>query len=278
MTQAAVSYQIRLIEERLGVPLFLRAKRRVKLSEPGRRLAPLITSAFDMMDDAFAKVRADEGGVLGISSAHSFATNWLGRRLGAFQVAHPDLAVRLHVSDELVDFARDEIDVAIRVGRGHWTGLRTHFLYRLHFTPMCSPDFLARHPRLHGPADLARVPPINADQSWWRMWLEAAGADRVELLRQPQIRLDSQVIEGNSALAGHGMALLTPLMWADELATGRLVRPFPQIAFDALSLWLVYPEHKRNAAKVRAFRDWLLAEFALLAAAGPAEVFAPPEA
>ncbi len=276
MTQAAVSYQIRVIEERLGVPLFLRSKRRVTLSEIGRKVAPLVTSAFDTLDDAFAAARADDSGVLAISAAHTFATNWLGRRLGGFQVAHPDLAVRLHASNDLVDFARDEIDVAIRAGRGPWPGLRTHFLYRAHFTPMCSTDFLVQHPQLREPADLSRVPRINPDDSWWRLWLEAAGAASVEMPTTRGIRVDSQVIEGNGALTGHGAALLTPLMWADELRAGRLIQLFPQIAFEGPSLWLVYPEHKRNAPKVRAFRDWLLGEIGLQAASALAEIFTPP--
>jgi LysR family glycine cleavage system transcriptional activator len=277
MTQAAVSYQIKLIEERLGAPLFLRAKRRVTLSEIGRKVAPLVTSAFDTLEDAFAVARADDGGVLAISAANTFATNWLGRRLGAFQVAQPELAVRLHASNDLIDFMRDEIDVAIRAGRGGWPGLKTHFLYRAHFTPLCSPDFLQRYPQLREPADLSRVPRINPDDGWWRLWLEAAGAESVEMPPQAGIRLDSQVIEGNGALTGHGVALLTPLLWRDELATGRLVRPFAEIGFEGPSLWLVYPEHKRNAPKVRAFRDWLLDEFAEIAKAGPAEIFTPLE-
>ena len=276
MTQAAVSYQIKLLEERLGGPLFLRAKRRVTLSEIGRKIAPLVSSAFDTLDDAFAHARAEESGVLAITSAHTFATSWLGRRLGGFQIEQPELAVRLHASNDLVDFARDEMDVGIRAGGGAWPGLKAHFLYRTHFTPMCSPDLLARYPVLREPADLSRVPRINPSDDWWPLWLAAAGAESVEMPHQPGIRLDSQVIEGAGALSGHGVALLTPLLWADELATGRLVRPFTQIGFEGPSMWLVYPEHKRNAAKVRAFRDWLIREFAAEALVGPAEIFAEP--
>jgi LysR family glycine cleavage system transcriptional activator len=277
MTQAAVSYQIKLLEERLGGPLFLRAKRRVMLSEIGRKIAPLVSGAFDTLDDAFAHARAEESGVLAITSAQTFATNWLGRRLGRFQIEQPELAVRLHASNDLVDFARDEIDVGIRAGQGAWPGLKAHFLYRAHFTPMCSPDFLRRH-RLAEPADLPHVPRIDPESEWWRLWLETAGAELVEMPRQRGIRLDSQVIEGAGALAGHGVALLAPLMWADELAAGRLIRPFAQIAYEGPSLWLIYPEHKRNAAKVRIFRDWLLREFAAEALIGPAGIFAEPEA
>lgn len=275
MTQAAVSYQVRLLEERLGTPLFLRLKRRVQLSEVGRKIAPMVSTAFDTLDDAFALVRAEESGVLAISSAHTFATNWLGRRLGAFQLERPELAVRLHVSNELVDFARDEIDVGIRAGQGEWPGLRADFLYRSFLTPMCSPEFLARHPDLREPADLIHVPRISPEDASWRVWMTAAGAGTIELPPTRGLRVDLQIVEGNSAITGHGVALLTPLMWADELASGRLVRLFPQIIFEGMSLWLVYPEHKRNVPKVRAFRDWLLREIALQAAAGPAEAFTP---
>lgn len=275
MTQAAVSYQIRVLEERLGTPLFLRSKRRVTLSELGRRIAPMVSAAFDTLDDAFGLVRAEDSGVLAISSAHTFATNWLGRRLGGFHIEQPGLAVRLDASNTLVDFARDEVDVAIRAGKGGWPGLRTHFLYHSWLTPMCSPDFLSRHPHLRTPADLPRVPRVKPEDEWWRLWLEAAGAEGVELPEARGLRVDLQVIEGVSALGGQGVALLTPLMWADELASGRLIQLFPQIVFEGISLWLVYPEHKRNAPKVRAFRDWLLREIAQQAAAGPAEAFIP---
>jgi LysR family glycine cleavage system transcriptional activator len=274
MTQAAVSYQVRLLEERLGTALFLRSKRRVRLSEVGRKVAPMVAAAFDTLDDAFALVRAEQSGVLSISSAHTFATNWLGRRLGGFHVEQPGVAVRLDASNTLVDFARDEVDVAIRAGTGPWPGLRTHFLYRSWLTPMCSPDFLARHPQLREPADLTRVPRMKPEDEWWRIWLKVAGAEEAaELPPARGLSVELQVIEGSGALSGQGVALLTPLMWSDELAAGRLIQLFPYIVFEEVSLWLVYPEHKRNAPKVRAFRDWLLREIAQQAAAGPADAF-----
>ena len=143
MTQAAVSYQIRLLEERLGVPLFARVKGRVSLTDAGRRIAPLVASAFETLDDAFSGLVAEDQALLSISTAQTFATTWLAPRLGAFQMRHPDLAVRLSSDNRLVDFSTGEYHAAVRVGRGDWPGLKCHFLFRLNFSPICSADFAA---------------------------------------------------------------------------------------------------------------------------------------
>lgn len=275
MTQAAVSYQIRLLEERLGVPLFVRSKRRVTLSEAGRRLAPVVSDAFDRLGEGFADLIDEDESVLAISTAQTFASNWLAGHLGAFQVARPELAVRLQTSNGLVDFARDEADVAIRMGEGRWPGLRRHFLFHHHFTPMCTPDFRDRHDLLE-PQDVLRVPRLTPDDEWWEVWLSAAGV-ALPAERIPGIRLDSQATEGQAAMAGHGLGLLTPMFWTAELAAGRLVQPFPLIACERRGHWLVYPEHKRGRAKIRAFREWLLGEIAAEAPSGPAAAFTPPE-
>jgi LysR family glycine cleavage system transcriptional activator len=104
MTQAAVSYQIRMLEERLGLPLFLRSKRRVTLSDAGRKAAPLVASAFDSLADAFAGIVEDDGAVLTISTTQTFASNWMAPRLGAFQFERPELAVRLITQNQIIDF------------------------------------------------------------------------------------------------------------------------------------------------------------------------------
>jgi len=275
MTQAAVSYQIRLLEERLGLPLFVRSKRRVTLSEAGRRLAPIVSDAFDRLAEGFSGLVDEDESVLAISTAQTFASNWLAARLGGFQIARPELAVRLLTSNDLTDFARDDIDVAVRMGTGPWPGLRQHFLFCLHATPACTPDFRERH-RLERPEDLLRVPRLNPHDEWWKEWLEAAGIALPDEARRQGIRLDSQALEGNAALAGHGVGMLTPFYWRGELAAGRLVQPFDLVVVTGPALWLVYPEHKRGRAKIRAFRDWLLAEIAADATAGPAEAFTPP--
>ena len=215
---------------------------------------------------------------MSISTTQTFASNWIAPRLGSFQVERPELAVRLKTDNRLTDFT-DETDVGIRSGGGGWRGLRAHFLFQFHSTPMCSPAFLELHP-LRVAADVLKVPRIGAGDTegdaWWRRWLDRAGVPAPEGTRGGGIWLDSQVMEGNAAIAGHGVALLSPMFWRDELAAGRLVQPFPIISLDRFSYWLVYPEHKRNQPKVRAFRDWLLAQVALEARNGPAEAYTPP--
>ena len=274
MTQAAVSYQVRILEDRLGVPLFVRSKRRVTLSEAGRRLAPVVSDAFDRLGEGFADLVDEDESVLAISTAQTFASNWLAGHLGAFQVARPELAVRLQTSNGLVDFARDEVDVAIRMGDGQWPGLRSHFLFHHHFTPMCTPDFRDRHD-LREAKDVLRVGRLTPDDEWWEIWLSAAEV-ALPAQRLPGIRLDSQATEGQAAMAGHGLGMLTPMFWKAEVAAGRLVQPFPLIACERRAHWLVYPEHKRGRAKIRAFRDWLLGKIAAEAPSAPAAAFTPP--
>jgi LysR family glycine cleavage system transcriptional activator len=275
MTQAAVSYQIKLLEERLGLPLFRRERQRVTLTDAGRRLAPLLSDAFDRISDAFEGLVAEDESVLTISTAQTFASNWLAPRLGAFQIERPELAVRLKTGSELVDFARDDVDIAIRMGLGPWQGLREHFLFRLHGTPLCTPEFRDRH-AIALPGDLLRVPRLSPDDIWWKLWLAEAGVAEPEGVRPGGIRLDSQVAEGNAVLAGHGVGILTPLFWKAELASGRLVQLFPEVIAEARAIWLVYPEHKRGRAKLRVFRDWLLRAVAQEAATAPPLVFTPP--
>ena len=275
MTQAAVSYQIRLLEERLGLSLFSRVKGRVVLTEAGRRIAPMVSSAFDTLDDAFGGLLADDSGLLSISAAQSLATTWLAPRLGSFQVKHPDLAVRLSTDNRLVDFSTGEFHAAIRVGHGGWPGLRCHFLFRLNFSPICSADFAARH-RLERPEQLLDVPRLAPGDNWWRDWLAGVGVTIPDGKSAAGLVLDNQVMEANAAFAGAGIAMMSPMFWRAELESGRLVQPFPQLYISSRSHWLVYPEGRRAQSKITAFRDWLLAEARAVRVHEPAEIFADP--
>ena len=261
MTQAAVSYQIKLLEERLGAPLFRREKRRVVLTDAGRKAAPPITRAFDAIDAAFGAIRAEDEAVLTVSTSNTFANTWLAWRLGSFQMNHPEMAVRLLTSDALADFVSDDVDVAIRAGLGGWTELHEELLVCIDFTPMCSPGFLRRHGPF-APEDLLRVPQISPHDPWWPFWLREAGVEVLDGPPRVGVRLDSQAHEGHAAIAGQGMALLTPFFWRNDLAEGRLVRPFDQVSTRGYAYWLCYPEARRGVTKIRRFREWLLAELA----------------
>ena len=275
MTQAAVSYQIRLLEERLGVPLFARHKGRVSLTEAGRRAAPLVASAFETLDDAFSGLVAEDQALLSISTAQTFATTWLAPRIGSFQVRHPNLAVRLSTDNKLIDFSAGEFHAAIRVGRGDWPGLKCHFLFRLNFSPICSAAFAERHD-LTRPEQLLDVPRLSPGDDWWADWLAEMGVAAREGIAGPGLVLDNQVMEANAAFAGAGIAMMTPMFWRHELAAGGLVQPFGHIHLTGLGHWLVYPEGRRNQPKIAALRDWLLAEVARQAQSEPAALFDAP--
>jgi LysR family transcriptional regulator, glycine cleavage system transcriptional activator len=277
MTQAAVSYQIKLLEERLGAALFARNGRAVMLSDLGRRIAPQITGAFDTLGEAFASVRIESESVITIAAPRTLATNWLAARLGSFQLLRPELAVRLLVSDEMVDLAAGDADIALRGASGPMPGLCAHFLMRMPVTPLANPAFLAKHPPVETPADLLRIPRISPEDDWWDLWFCCALGDEVDRGQASGIRFDSQVLDGNAAIAGHGIAILSPPLWQPAIDAGLLVQPLPHHAHYRNSFWLMYPESKRNLPKIRAFRDWLLAEIAAAARDDPLGAFVPPE-
>src|SRR5438477_76222 len=165
MTQAAVSYQVKSLEERLGAPLFVREKGRARLTPLGQRLLPPLTNAFDTIEAAFATHREEDESLLTVTTTHTFANTWLAWCLGGFQMEHPDLAVRLSTSNDLVDLRGGDADVAIRTGRGEWEGLEMYKLFDVDFTPMASPACLAEAERKLGraltPADLLQLPRIS---------------------------------------------------------------------------------------------------------------------
>lgn len=267
MTQAAVSYQIKLLEERVGSPLFVRGARGVTLSEAGRRLAPSVSEAFTQMRAAFEDLSERAEGILRITALSTFATNWLVPRIGTFQLQHPGIAVSLDVSHEMVDLTRAEVDVGLRSGHGSWPGLTAHPLMPAAFTPMLSPQLLERVGPLKQPADLLSVPLIDPADDWWLEWFEEAGVPTPDLSNRTGIRVGNQQLAGRAALAGQGAAILMPAFFADELASGLLMQPFSIVRqMSDAYYWLVYAEARRRSPKIRAFRDWILAEAA--AAAG----------
>jgi LysR family glycine cleavage system transcriptional activator len=171
------------------------------------------------------------------------------------------MGVRMLTADNLVDFARDDVDVGVRIGReASWPDVEAELLFRIDFTPMCSPEFLDRHGGTIAPADILRLPQISPHDVWWSVWLREAGVEVPEGNIRPGVRLDSQANEGAAAMAGQGIALLTPFFWRNDMAERRLIRPFPQISTRNYGYWLVYPGYRRQVHKIRRFREWLLAE------------------
>ncbi|PWW00363.1 transcriptional regulator [Hoeflea marina] len=260
MTQAAVSYQIRVLEERVGQPLFLRRPRQVSLTPAGARLAPQLSEAFGRLGAAFDELSDDIAGTLLVNTVQTFASHWLASRIGHFQLSNPALAIRLESASELIDFRRHQADVAIRSGRGDWPGLISHRLFELTFTPMLSPALAETIGGLATPADILRLPIIDATDPWWRIWFSAAGLDPKLLDGRVASQMGAQAVEAQVAIAGTGVAMLTPEFHREELARGRLLQPFDIVGRSGGAYWLVYPEGRRNLPRIRRFRDWILAE------------------
>jgi LysR family transcriptional regulator, glycine cleavage system transcriptional activator len=262
ITQAAVSYQIRLLEQRLGTSLFIREPRRLVLTESGAELAVPLREAFDRLRATFDSFHKEAQSVLTLSVSETFAANWLVPLLGSFQVENPAIAVRVEASNRLVDFAREKVDAGIRSGRGEWPGVAAHRLFPLVFTPVCTPSFLARSGPVNSPRDLLRLPLITPADHAWKIWFRAAGVPDADLLSYDGPSFGVQHLEGKAALADQGVAMVTPNFFAPELQGGRLVQLFDVVADSGESYWFAYPRQHANTTKLRAFRAWILAQAA----------------
>ncbi|MSO93967.1 MAG: transcriptional regulator GcvA [Rhodospirillales bacterium] len=260
VTQAAVSHQIKALEDRLGIPLFRRLNRNLLLTDAGQALLPAVSDALDRLAAAVARVRSrDVSGVLTVSTLDSFAGTWLVRKLGRFRDIQPEIDVRITTSDHQVDFAREDVDMAIRYGRGPWPGLYVERLMTEEVFPVCSPALLKKGPPLKEPADLRHYTLLHDDlKEDWRMWLAHAGVSDIDPTRGHGFHRSNLVIQ--AAVAGAGVALGRSVLVADELASGQLVKPFALSLPAEFAYYLVCPFQSAERPKVRAFSDWLLAE------------------
>src|SRR5690606_18850045 len=256
MTQAAVSWRIRDLEEKLERPLFTRGARQVSLTPEGERLATAATEAMTLLRRAVAEVVEADQGVLAVTTLQTLATQWLATRLGAFQLANPDLAVRVDTSSVLSSLGADGLDVALRFGSGDWPGLESRFLMPAVFTPVCTPALRDRL-ELTSPADLKRAHLIGEPREW-AAWFAAAGVAPADAGAPPRLTADNQAMEVAAALGDQGVALGSPILYGRELERGLLVRPFHQTVALAEGYWLCYPSGRRLVPKIARFRDWIL--------------------
>ena len=271
VTPAAVSHQVKGLEDLLGLRLFRRRTRALYLTDAGQAALPLLGEGFDRLAEAVEQMRAFcESGVLTISVSPSFGAMWLVPRLERFRARHPEIEIRIDGTDRRVDLARDEADVALRYGPGGYDGLRVERLFGQLNTPVCSPALLRGKKALRRPKDLRHQTLLHIDwkdaEASWRMWLLAAGLDDIDPTRGPRFTLESMAVQ--AALDGQGVALVGDKLVADELAAGRLLRPFdPSLSTPlSFSYYLLSREESAELPKVAAFRDWLLEE---ARAAGP---------
>jgi DNA-binding transcriptional LysR family regulator len=266
VTQAAVSHQVKALEERIGVKLFRRLTRGLLLTEDGHALLPDLREAFDRLAQAVDRIGRQGGqGTLNISLLTTFALGWLVPRLPRFQAAHPSIDVRLTTTARLIDFAVEDVDVAVRYGTGGWPGLRCDKILDDVITPLCNARFMER---LRKPADILNVPLLHEQYEHdWRTWFRAAGLSVGQLKKGPIF--DSTRVAIEAAIAGVGVACGAPSLFSTEIATGQLHQPFDIVVPNGKSYWLVSPEATAERPKIKAFREWLLEETARPAPASP---------
>ncbi|HUR42773.1 MAG TPA: transcriptional regulator GcvA [Aestuariivirga sp.] len=269
VTPAAVSHQIKEIEDQIGVSLFQRTSRTMQLTRQGAILRPAIADALAGLTRALQRLRQLENPTqIRVTASPSIAAKWLVPRLDRFLAAMPGADVRVDVSSTTLDFDRDDVDVAIRFGKGNYPGLKVEKLFEDVIFPVCSPALLKGRKPIREPRDLLAHTLIHLvweaqDAVWpnWRMWMLAAGVTDFNETRGLHFSHSSLAIQ--AAIDGQGVALGDSTLTADDLAAGRLVKPFelslkspPQFAY-----YLITPLAAQNPM-INAFRDWIIAEAA----------------
>jgi LysR family glycine cleavage system transcriptional activator len=258
MTQAAVSYQIRLLEDRVGAALFVRQPRQVVLTAIGQRLAGPVGKALTDIGTVFRDICEANQTVLTISSLQTMAINWLSPRLAQFQIENPQFAVRVRTSQHLVDFATEAVDLALRYGPGSWPGVAAEKLFACHYAPLCAPELRERL-QLREAADLLRAPLLSPEEASWKVWFADLGLDRPQQGGR-EMSLEMQAMNVQAAMRGHGVAMAVPELFAYDIAAGRLVFAVEHAIRDQWAYWIVCPAERQRERKIRLFRDWILAE------------------
>lgn len=271
LTAAAVSHQIKEIEDQLGVSLFSRTSRTIRLTPAGAILLDAAVETIELLQRAVAKARKTSRGtaLLRVTADATLAAKWLMPRLDRFRALHPDIDLRFDISYAVRDFELDDVDVGVRFGLGKYPGLRADRMFDNVIVPVCSPKLLKSGPPLAAPRDLLAHTLVHIEWSrpgvvWpnWRMWMTAAGVQDFDDSRVVVFGSSTEVI--HAALDGTAVALVDFAMVANDLSEGRLIRPFelgikvaPEFAY-----FLVCPQQTADDPRIAAFRSWVLDESA----------------
>ncbi len=263
VTPAAVSNQIKSLEAFYNVQLFRRLTRALVLTEAGQLALPLMRQGFDKLAEGADRLASfDRGGVLTVGATPFFASKWLVPRLDGFFHAYPDIEIRIAASTRDVDLAHDDVEIGIRLGLGHYPGLRVTKLMKEQVFPVCSPRLMEGLHPLRSPEDLRYHTLLHVEyvEAWpdWARWLKVAGLESINAKRGP--RFNQLGLPVQAAIEGQGVALASSVLVMDDLAAGRLVRPF-DLAMDVeLAYYVVCLESTADQPRIKAFRDWVIAE------------------
>jgi LysR family glycine cleavage system transcriptional activator len=262
VTQGAVSHQVKALEAQLAIKLFSRERQRLIITEAGRDYLTVVRDALDRIAAGTERLlQRQSTGVLTVSTSPDFAAKWLVHRLGHFAEAHSGIDLRVSATLHHVDFAREDVDLAVRHGDGDWPSLDCVRLCTERLFAVCSPKLLSTARRSPGLRDILRLPLIHLDsRSDWTNWLRGVGIDNADATHGPVLNRASMVID--AAINGQGIALARTTLAAWDLINGRLVLPFPESMPLSKAYWVVCPKASAAVPKIATFRDWLLAEAA----------------
>jgi LysR family glycine cleavage system transcriptional activator len=262
VTQGAVSHQVKALEAELGLRLFNRERQRLAITEAGRSYLEIVRDAFDRLAVGTNRLlQLQRSGALTVSTSPNFAAKWLVHRLGRFAEAHPEIDLRVSASLHHADFAREDIDLAIRHSDGTAAGLHVVRLCAEELFPVCSPQLPNVRKALRAPSDLSRFTLLHVnDRQGWSQWLDFAGVRGVDPSRGPVLNQASMAID--AAVDGQGVALARTALAARDLIAGRLIRPFKIAMPVPYGYWIVCPKATAKLPKIVAFSEWLLAEAA----------------
>jgi len=256
VTPAAVSQQIKTLEEYLQTPLFRRDGRKVQLTAEGARLLPGIRQGLDQLEATLQRLRQERhAGGINVSTFASFLQRWLMPRLVGFRLQHPDIELRLHTSTEHVDFARSDFHAGVRFGLGHYGDLRTEKIMDDWMVAVAAPSLLEKHGPLSRTTDLAKYPLLHGEELDWAHW---ATGDTRSMIAQRGAYIDEPVSLMTACMDGMGFALLRWTIAYSELQTGRIVLASKHIVPHEFSYYFVCPEDYATFPKVAALREWLL--------------------
>jgi LysR family glycine cleavage system transcriptional activator len=260
LTHGAVSHQVRALEEHLGAPLFARHGKRVTLTAAGRAFAERVRAALEDIAQAAEQLRARRDDRLTVSVLPSFASRWLMPRLIRFMDAHPKIEVNVIASIALANFGEDEVDVAIRFGKGPWPALQCEKFLEDEFFPVASPKlFKGKPPR--SPGDLLGMRLIREDWDFWDEWFRAAGLPGAKIIEGGP-RFNDSTYALQAAARGEGIAMARRSIVGEDLERGTLRRLFAVSLKSPYAYWFVSPKEAAAMPKVKAFRDWVKQELA----------------
>ena len=270
VTPAALSHQIRGLEDTLGLKLFHRRARAIELTEPARLIYPGIRTGFEHLREAVDRLeRSREDRVLVASSPPGLTARWLVPRLYRFLAKHPDIEPRITASSAYANFTSDGVDVGIRLSSGHHPDLHVEKLSDEWLLPLCSPRLLQGEQPLRTPQDLKRFTLIQVDLPGmvptWADWMRAAGIEGIDVSRGLRLNVADHALE--AASEGVGVVLAYKVVAAHDIALGRLVAPFgPEVPLPGRAYYFVCLRGQEKRPIVKAFRDWMFAEMAETAA------------